>query len=263
MKIRARCCVVFSSHKAIANLLSGVEREAKRQGFAFKGRKKSSGGDTYFEGEFIDSSDHWRDLLDDELQLVAGTSWLFARADFTGCLDTLIVDEAGQVALADLVAVGHAARNLVVLGDPNQLPQVSQGAMPDEAKASVLGHLLGDDTTTVPPERGIFLERTWRLRPELTAFTSDAYYAGRLEWEEVCARRSVEAGNGLVVRPVEHEANGQLSREEADVVAEAIAALLGTGYTDETGASRPLGVEDVLVVTPYNAQGQDSDLNTT
>jgi len=125
--------------------------------------------------------------------------------------------------------------------------------MPEEAKASVLGHLLGDETT-VPPARGIFLERTWRLRPELTAFTSEAYYAGRLEWEERCSRRSVEAGNGLVFRPVEHAANGQLSREEAAMVAEAIEALLGTGYTDETGATRPLGVEDVLVVTPYNAQ---------
>jgi superfamily I DNA and/or RNA helicase len=133
------------------------------------------------------------------------------------------------------------------------LPQVSQGAMPDEAKASVLQHLLGDETT-VPPDRGIFLERTWRLRPELTAFTSEAYYEGRLVCEELCGSRSVAAGNGLVYRPVEHAANGQLSREEAAVVAESIEALLGTGYTDETGATRPLGVEDVLVVTPYNAQ---------
>jgi uncharacterized protein len=125
--------------------------------------------------------------------------------------------------------------------------------MPDEAKASVLGHLLGEETT-VPPERGIFLERTWRLRPELTAFTSEAYYAGRLEWEEVCARRSVAAGNGLVFRPVEHAANGQLSWEEAREVAEAIRALLGTAYTDERGQTRGLTVDDALVVTPYNAQ---------
>jgi predicted RecB family nuclease len=253
MRAGRRVGVTSLSHKAISKLLFEIEREAREQGVRFNGRKKSSGGDTYFEGDFIDSSDNWRDLLDEELQLVAGTSWLFARADFARFLDTLIVDEAGQVALADVVAVGHAARNLVLLGDPNQLPQVSQGAMPDEAKASVLGHLLGDETT-VPPDRGIFLERTWRLRPELTAFTSEAYYAGRLEWEERCAKRSVEAGNGLVFRPVEHAVNGQLSREEAAVVAGAIEALLGTGYTDETGATRPLGVEDVLVVTPYNAQ---------
>jgi predicted RecB family nuclease len=253
MRAGRRVGVTSLSHKAISKLLAEIEREAREQGFAFKGRKKSSGEDTRFEGEFIDSSDHWSDLLEEELQLVAGTSWLFAREEFTGVLDTLIVDEAGQVALADVVAVGHAARNLVLLGDPNQLPQVSQGAMPDEAKASVLGHLLGDDTT-VPPERGIFLERTWRLRPELTAFTSDAYYAGRLEHAELTARRSVGCGDGLVFLPVEHEANGQLSREEADAVARSIRALLGTDYTDERGNTRPLTVDDVLVVTPYNAQ---------
>jgi uncharacterized protein len=255
MRAGRRIGVTALSHKAISKLLEEIEREAREQGFAFRGRKKSTSGDegTRYEGRFIDSADRWQDLLDEELQLVAGTSWLFARADFAGFLDTLIVDEAGQVALADVVAVGHAARNVVLLGDPNQLPQVSQGAMPEEAKASVLQHLLGEETT-VPPERGIFLERTWRLRPELTAFTSEAYYEGRLVCEESCARRSVAVGNGLVYRPVEHAANGQLSREEAAEVARAIHELLGTEYTDEHGATRPLGLDDVLVVTPYNAQ---------
>ena len=106
----------------------------------------------------------------------------------------------------------------------------------------------------MPPDRGIFLAETWRLRPELTAFTSDAYYAGRLEHAEITGRRSVAAGDGLVFRPVEHVANGQLSREEAREVATAIRALLGTDYTDERGSTRALTVEDVLVVTPYNAQ---------
>lgn len=253
MQAGKRVGITSLSHKAISKLLTEIEREAREQGYSFQGRKKSSGGDTGYEGEFVDSSDHWRDLLDEELQLVAGTSWLFARPEFAGFVHTLIVDEAGQVALADVVAVGHATRNLVLLGDPNQLPQVSQGAMPEQAKASVLGHLLGEETT-VPRDRGIFLERTWRLRPELTAFTSEVYYAGRLEAEDVCARRTLVAGNGLVFRPVEHTANGQLSREEAYEVASAITALLGTSYTDETGATRPLVPEDVLVVTPYNAQ---------
>jgi uncharacterized protein len=117
----------------------------------------------------------------------------------------------------------------------------------------VLRHLLGDETT-VPPDRGIFLEHTWRLRPELTAFTSDAYYAGRLECRDECARRSVGAGNGLVYRPVEHRGNGQLSWEEAEEVAAAIAELLGTPYTNEQGATRPLTADDDLVDTPYNAQ---------
>ena len=254
MRAGRRVGVTSLSHKAIGKLLTEIEREAREQGFSFRGRKKSSGDDdSRFEGAFVDSSEHWGDLLDPELDLVAGTAWLFARDDFAGFCDTLIVDEAGQVALADVVAVGHAARNLVVLGDPNQLPQVSQGSHPESARASVLQHLLGAETT-VPRNRGIFLAETWRLRPELAAFTSDAYYAGRLDFSEVCSRRSLADGNGLVFRPVEHAGNGAMSWEEADEVAAAIESLLGTTYTDERGTERPLGVEDVLVVTPYNSQ---------
>ncbi len=91
-------------------------------------------------------------------ELVAGTSWLFSREELDGKLDYLFVDEAGQISLADALALGTCARTLVLLGDPNQLPQVSQGAQPEEAKVSVLQHLLGDETT-VPPDRGVFLER--------------------------------------------------------------------------------------------------------
>jgi uncharacterized protein len=255
MNAGRRVGVTSQSHKGIGKLLKEIEREAREQGFRFRGRKKSSGDeDSRFEGDFVDSSDHVADLLDEELQLVAGTAWLFAYEELAGFCDTLIVDEAGQMALADVLAVGHAARNLVFLGDPNQLPQVSQGAMPEQAKVSVLQHLLGEVEATVPPDRGIFLDRTWRLRPELAAFTSEAYYAGRLECAEPCERRSVAAGNGLVFRPVEHAGNGQLSFEEAEEVARAIGELVGTGYTDEHGVTRTLTHDDVLVVTPYNAQ---------
>jgi uncharacterized protein len=214
------------SHKAIHKLLEEIEREAGEQGFAFKGRKKSTDGnpESRFEGHFADSAGGWRDLLEGDLQLLAGTAWLFARADFEGRLDTLFVDEAGQVSLSDALAVGHVARNLTFLGDPNQLAQVSQGAQPDEAKVSVLQHLLGNHET-VPPERGIFLEHTWRLRPEICDFTSEAYYESRLLPAGVATRRSLAAGNGLIVATVEHEGRSQSSWEEADAVAAAIRAL--------------------------------------
>ena len=105
-------------------------------------------------------------MLDPELQLIAGTSLLFSREELDQHVDTLFVDEGGQFALADALAVGTAARNLVLLGDPNQLPQVSQGSHPPGADASVLAHLLGEDET-VRPDMGIFLEQTWRMRPEV------------------------------------------------------------------------------------------------
>ena len=254
MRAGKRVGVTSLSHKAINKLLEEIEREAREQGFTFKGRKKSTGGneESRFEGRFIDSADGWKDMLDDELQLLAGTAWLFAREDFEGRLDTLFVDEAGQVSLADALAVGSVARNLVFLGDPNQLPQVSQGAQPDEAKVSVLQHLLGEHET-VPPERGIFLEHTWRLRPEICAFTSEAYYEGRLLPAEVSARRTLAAGDGLMLDQPEHAGRIQSSWEEADAVAAAIRALLGTTFTDDD-VTRELAPADFLVVAPYNAQ---------
>ena len=157
-----------------------------------------------------------RDLLDPELQLIAGTSFLFARPEFDQHVDTLFVDEGGQMALADALAVGTAARELILLGDPNQLPQVSQGSHPPGASASVLGHLLGDDET-VRPGMGEFLEQTWRMRPEVNAFISETFYEGRLEPATVCFERSVALGNGLRFVEVEHEGHRAASVEEADV----------------------------------------------
>ena len=187
-------------------------------------------------------------------ELVAGTGWLLCREELDSKFDYLFVDEAGQISLADALALGTCAKTIVFLGDPNQLPQVSQGAMPEAAKVSVLQHLLGEEEATVPSDRGIFLAETWRLRPELAAFTSEAYYAGRLECAPPCEKRSVAAGDGLVFCPVEHAGNTQLSWEEAEEVAKAIEALVDTTHTDENGVTRPLTHDDVLVVTPYNAQ---------
>ena len=153
-----------------------------------------------------------------------------------------------------MLAVGTAARSLVLLGDPNQLPQVSQGSHPEGSGLSVLEHLLGDDET-VPPDRGLFLAETWRLRPELCAFTSDAYYDGRLGYAPTTRRAARSAtGNGPVWIADEHEGHGQSSPEEAGAIAAAVADLLGTPFTDETGVTRPLTPDDVLVVAPYNAQ---------
>jgi uncharacterized protein len=253
--IGKRVGVASQSHKAIHNLLREIEEAAVAEGVAFRGLKKATAGneESFYEVlGLVENEPSVEAFFEADHELFAGTSWLFSREELDGKLDYLFVDEAGQISLADALALGTCARTLVFLGDPNQLPQVSQGAMPEAAKVSVLQHLLGEDTT-VPPERGVFLEHTWRLRPELTRFTSEAYYAGRLECVEETGRRSVAIGNGLFFREVEHAGNGQLSWAEADAVAESIEAVIGTPYTDEHGVTRPLTEADVLVVTPYNA----------
>ena len=250
MRAGRRVGVTALSHKAIHKFLDDLEEAAIEEGYEFRGRKKGSGEGRY-EGRFVEPTDSNDAMLDPELQLLAGTSWLFAREELDQHVDTLFVDEGGQFSLADAIAVGTAARNLVLLGDPNQLPQVSQGSHPPGAEASVLGHLLGDDET-VPPDRGLFLEHTWRLRPEVNAYISETFYEGRLEPAPVTSTRSIAAGNGVRFLAVPHQAHSQASPEEAEAVRAEIERLVGTPYVED-GIERPLAYDDFIVVAPYNA----------
>jgi predicted RecB family nuclease len=249
-----RVGVTATSHKAIHNLLFEVERVAAAEGVDFKGLKKSTGSEeSEFNGARIESSKDVAAFADDELRLLAGTAWLFARAELDRAVDYLFVDEAGQVSLADALAVGTAARNVVLLGDPVQLAQVTQGTHPPGSGASVLEHLLGD-AHTIPPDRGLFLERTFRLHPDVAAFVSEAFYEGRLRAAEGCERQGTAFGTGLRFLPVEHAGNRRSSVEEAERVRAAIEEMLGGDYSDAKGRTRPLRVSDFMVVAPYNAQ---------
>ena len=256
-----RVGVTSLSHKAINNLLRAIQDEADRQEYTFRGVKRArdeEGSETWFTERCFVSSTEVDVCADPSFDLVAGTGWALTReaADVHEAerpIDLLFVDEAGQLSLADTLAAGTSARSLVLLGDPNQLPQVSQGSHPEGSGLSVLQHLLGDEQT-VPPDRGLFLAETWRLRPELCTFTSDAYYEGRLRHADDAARRSLAAGNGPAWIPVEHEGHAQSAPEEVEAVVAAIGELLGTPFTDERGATRPLCGQDVVVVAPYNAQ---------
>ncbi len=261
MRAGKRVGITSLSHKAMHNLLRAIQHEADAQGFTFLGAKRGTAdetADSWFESRCVVTSEDVDVCADPSFQLVAGTGWALTRAavDLHTAdrpLDALFVDEAGQLSLADVLAAGTSARSLVLLGDPNQLPQVSQGSHPEGAERSVLQHLLGEEVT-VSPDRGLFLAETWRLRPELCVFTSDAYYDGRLGHAAETARRSLALGNGLVWLPVAHVGRGQSSVEEADAIAATVAELVGSPFTDVDGTTRPLAETDVLVVAPYNAQ---------
>jgi predicted RecB family nuclease len=253
MRAGKRVGVTALSHKAIHKFLEDLEEAAVEQVFTFRGLKKSGGAEgSRYEGRLITSTGDNAEMLEEDVQLLAGTSFLFAREELDRHLDVLFVDEGGQFALADAIAVGTAAHNLVLLGDPNQLPQVSQAAHPPGASASVLEHLLGDDET-VRDDMGRFLEQTWRLRPEICAFVSDAFYEGRLEPAERALRRSLDVGNGLLWLPVEHGGHRSASPEEADVIRAEIERLVGTRFVDFDGSERSLRYEDVKVVAPFNS----------
>ena len=197
-------------------------------------------------------------LCDGELDLVAGTSWLWSRQQFASSTDVLFVDEAGQLSLANVLSVAHAAGMLVLLGDPQQLAQPSDVAHPPGAGVSALEHILGDHAT-MPPDTGLLLDRTWRMHPELCRYTSDVFYDGRLTTEENLDLQEILGehplrGAGLRIVEVPHEGNTNASPEEAAQVARLVGDLLGLQWQDKHGAHHPIAPRDILVITPYNAQ---------
>jgi uncharacterized protein len=149
--------------------------------------------------------------------------------------------------------MGTSARKLILLGDPLQLAQVSQGLHPPGSGASVLEHLLGE-APTIPEDRGIFLEKSYRMHPDVCAFISEIVYAGRLHSDDSAARRTTSFGTGIRFIPVEHEGNRAASDEEVAVIAKLIAELQQGMFTDSDGSTRRLRENDFMVVAPYNAQ---------
>jgi uncharacterized protein len=189
--------------------------------------------------------------------IVGGTAFFFARDENIQAFDWLFVDEAGQVGLANMTAMGRAGRNIVLVGDPRQLPQVIQGSHPTPANLSCLEWML-DGHATVPPERGIFLATTRRMHPNVCEFISEQVYENRLSSHPDTAEQRVtktafpETGAWWV--PVEHDGNVQVSGEEAEAIRDAIAKLLAGYWTDKTGLTRRIEEGDIIVVAPYNAQ---------
>ena len=188
--------------------------------------------------------------------VIGGTAWDFANPARVppGSLDLLVIDEAGQFCLANTIAVAPAAANLLLLGDPQQLPQVSQGTHPEPVDGSALGWLV-EDHRILPAERGYFLDRTHRMHPAVCAPVSALAYEGRLQsYAEITAARHLDGyPPGVHILHVRHEGNSTESPQEADAIAAQIELLVGSAWTDERGA-RPLAAADVLVLAPYNAQ---------
>ncbi|MEU1971208.1 TM0106 family RecB-like putative nuclease [Microbacterium sp. NPDC019599] len=199
--------------------------------------------------------------------VLGGTAWDFSHEGRVprGSLDLLVIDEAGQFSLASTIAVSLAAPRLLLLGDPQQLPQVSQGTHPEPVDTSALGWVM-DGADVVPPEYGYFLGRTWRMHPAVAGPVSRLSYNGELVSHPSAALRRLEGiAPGVHPLAIRHHGNATQSPEEAAVVVELVRDLLGRSWTDastDDGAAavlpaRPLAQSDIIVVTPYNAQQVD------
>jgi uncharacterized protein len=250
-----RVGITAMSHGAIDNLLLATHGVFVEHGDldllkAFRRGAKPKGGGL----DGVRYSNASAEAESDAFNLVAGTTWLFSRAGMRPYpVDVLIVDEAGQFALADAIASANAARNLILLGDPLQLSQVSQGEHPGGSGASVLEHVLGPHAT-IPSNEGVFIAETRRMHPSICRFISNQIYEGRLTSHESCAQQSTQFGTGLRWLEVHHENRSTESEEEASLVASQISSMLGTPWTDQHGTTSPLRSDDFMVVAPYNDQ---------
>jgi predicted RecB family nuclease len=254
--------VTGTSHKVIRNLLDEVVKASTEENLTVNCIQKvrePSEEPTTIE-EVFDNSDVLTALQEGEAHVAGGTAWLWARPEFAEEVDVLIIDEAGQMSLANVAAVSQGATNLVLLGDPQQLEQPQQGTHPDGVGVSALDHLL-EGAQTISSDRGFFLAETWRLPPSISEFTSEIFYDGRLtshpgQEVQVLTGKTEFAGSGLKFIPLPHEGNQTSSPEEVDEIAKIVNSLVGgdVSWVDRDGISSVLTLDDILIVAPYNAQ---------
>jgi uncharacterized protein len=267
LKAGKKVGVTAVSHEVIRNLLKGVcERAAEQRLADFQCLHRGDAKEGYPEGiHAVDDKRCAQLFRSGTYSLLGGTAWLWSKPDFHHSVDVLFIDEAGQMSLADVLAVSAGAKSLVLLGDPQQLEQPQQASHPPGTQASALEHLLGG-AKTVPPDRGLFLQQTRRLHPSICKFTAEVFYENRLssypglEHQAVLAPAGTPAAqlgtDGLVYLPVPHDGNQARADEEVQAIAALVAALTDSGmqWRNADSRSAPLTRADLMVVAPYNAQ---------
>ena len=269
--------IASNSHKAVVNLLMACGEAARQSGVTLQGIKVGSDAEGALFSvnpglRHIEKTNEARGAYGDGV--VGGTAWLFSRPEWEGALDFLFIDEAGQVPLANAVAMARCAKNLILLGDQMQLEQPVQGSHPGDAGLSALQYALKDTGVSlpdspvfhavVPSEYGLFLGESRRMHPSVCRFISESMYESRLLSHPDCGRqkiavpphahRLIASETGIVFSPVEHDGNIQQSEEEAERVQAIYDDLCGRLYTDKHGTTRPLALEHFLFIAPYNAQ---------
>lgn len=247
--------VVAQSHAVVEHLMNSVAKLDPTIPMAKKGQSEKS--QPAYHSEDVAA---WASGMFEHGYLIGGTVWTYSRPEIRILgLDLIVIDEAGQFSLANSLAVISCARRALLLGDPQQLPQVSQGQHPEAVNNSVLSHLLGE-RKTMPIDLGFFLDKTFRLHPKIAKAVSRLQYEDRLHSDERCLKRSLSnVEPGIHIIDVEHTGNTVTSIEEADELLSRIPVLLSRMWTPVDSKGNPdtprlLTQDDILVVTGYNAQ---------
>ena len=249
-----RVGVLAMSHGAIDNLMRAALKVMSEAGDLAQLRALRWEDVPHEPLDGVKYSKNKSDLTSGNFNLIGGTAWLWANPEMRQTpVDVLLVDEAGQLALADALASTGGTRNMILLGDPLQLAQVAKAEHPGGSGASVLEHILGEHVT-VPKSQGVFLAETWRMHPDVCDFISRQIYEGRLSANECCRQQSTDFGTGLRWLATSHQRCSTQSPEEAEVVLDQISAMLATPWTNQRGETTALVPSDFMVVAPYNDQ---------
>jgi uncharacterized protein len=250
------------SHKVISGLLYKVVEAAQKSGVTVTIIQKVTGVAQQVAPNWNEIKEYPDVLgeISNSANVIAGTAYMWAREDFANTVDVLFVDEAGQLSLIDTLAVSQAGKNLVLLGDPQQLQQPQKGQHPEGTEVSALAHLL-DGRQTISPDKGVFLDRTWRMHPSICNYISELFYDSKLTPHEANANQqlrgnTIYATPGIYVHRVQHENNTNRSDEEVMVVKNIVRDLLNNEvyYTDRNNESSRLHAACIKIITPYNAQ---------
>jgi len=254
--------ITANSHKVIRNLLDKVLEASEDMEVDVrciqKPKEREPNQDRLMFAR--NNGDVFAALANGQCQVAGGTHFLWSRADAHDVLDVLVVDEAAQMSLANVVAVAQSTITLILLGDPQQLDQPTQGTHPDGVGVSSLEHVLQGEHT-IDASRGLFLEHTWRLHPDICVFNSELFYDNKLASQEGCDLQTTISGgplngSGLRHLSVPHTGNQSSSIEEAEAIADLVRRIMAGGarWINREGIESPLTLDDIVIITPYNAQ---------
>ncbi|HEV8507818.1 MAG TPA: TM0106 family RecB-like putative nuclease [Chitinophagaceae bacterium] len=210
--------------------------------------------------ETVDDNKLVLECIQQGFHIAAGTSFMWARQEFFESVDFLFVDEAGQLSLIDTLALSHAGKNLVLMGDPQQLKQPQKGSHPAGTEVSALEHIL-QEKKTISEDQGLFLETTWRMHPAINAYISELFYDNRLHPKAETMNQRLEGSPfypepGLYVELVPHQGNQNSSVEEVEKVVSIVNSLLGGNvcWIDSNNQRHKMTFDHIKIISPYNAQ---------
>lgn len=251
--------VTALSHKVIINLLKKVKEVADEENYNVSILYKGDSNET--SNEIWDVARDADSILAtiNNYNVIAGTSFIWCDDVLHKSVDYLFIDEAGQFALIDTVVVSHAAKNLVLLGDHQQLKQPIKGIHPEGTEVSALEHLL-ENNKTIPPEKGLFLDKTWRMHPSICSFDSEMFYESKLESVDKLINQRLEGntkfeGSGLFYVATEHIGNTNQSVEEVNIIEEIVSDLIkgDVFWFDDENIKHTVQSRDIKIITPYNS----------